>query len=85
MSRKTESVPLVRTGGFYVGLVLTFGMVLIFNKLLPEVLPFKIYQFFFIKFSWEKFTQIPWFLLLVGPGLTLFSAFTSKNGKSKNI
>ncbi len=76
---------LVRTGKFYKGLLLTFLAILVLNYFLPGILPFGIFQFFFVKFSLAKLAEIPWVLLLIGPGLTILAAIFSKRTRKENL
>jgi hypothetical protein len=80
-----EFVLLVRTGKFYWGLILTFMIILIMNYFLPGVLPFGIFEFWFFKFSLAKLAEIPWVLLLIGPGLTILATMLSKRKKDEHL
>lgn len=68
---------------FYVSLAVMFGILLLLNMFFPNVLPFKIFQFFRFDFSWDKLVGVPWTLLLFGPGLALIVAIFTKNSKSQ--
>lgn len=78
-------IPLVRTVTFYKVLAATFVVVLFLNWVLPGVLPFGIFQFFFFKISWAKLAEIPWILLLFGPVFVLVRAIFFKNDRERNI
>lgn len=86
MSEGQRPVRAVNTFSFYVVLVLTFLLVVAIKTWWwPEVIPFDIFQFFFIKWDWQKLQEIPWFLMLVGPLLTLFVAALTTTGRAGSI
>lgn len=63
----------LQIGGLFIG-------VLFFKWLLPEAIPFGIFDFWYFAWDWAKLAQIPWPLLLFGPVLTLLGAiFTKKS------
>lgn len=84
-TNQKEYVPIVRTGKFYWGLVLTFIIILVLNYFLPGALPFGMFEFFFFKFSLAKLAEIPWVLLLIGPGLTILVALLTKRNKNEHL
>ncbi|EKD52898.1 MAG: hypothetical protein ACD_61C00204G0001 [uncultured bacterium] len=50
----------------------------------PAVVPFKLGELFFFRFSWEAFSNLPWTLLLLGPALTLIATLLTRNGHKEN-
>jgi len=75
----------VYTWKFYRNLIITFIVVLGLNWLAPKVLPFGIFGLFYVKFDLAKLATIPWFLLLVGPGLAILHALLTKRARDENL
>ena len=76
---------LVNTPQFYIDLVLGFFGLLFLRWIAPSVFPYKLFQFWNFHWDWEKFANIPWFLLLFGPLLSIGIAIFTKKERYENL
>ncbi len=81
----TEQIkPAVRDHRFYLILLGTFTLVLLIRQFTNSI-PFSMFNFFFIRWEWGEFLNIPWFLLLVGPIRNLIDCIRTRNTKRENM
>lgn len=82
MSKVTYAV---RSWDFYSKIIGSLVVLFIISIAAPNIMPFNLFQFWFIKWDWEALQQIPWFLLLVGPGMAIVGAVATKKGYFENL
>jgi hypothetical protein len=80
-----EKKYLVRQPSFYVSLVLIFGFVCLVMLFWPNIIPFKLFEFWHFDWDWSKFKDVPWFLLLAGPVLTVLVAVFTRKDRIENL
>ncbi len=69
---------------FYVSLIILFAIVATITWLAPDTIPFTLFQFWRFHWDWSMLRNIPWYLLLVIPTLTLIAVTFSKNSINEN-